>query len=302
MMTKSNSYHEPVLLQSCLNGLSIDPDGIYVDATFGGGGHAGRILSQLDGGKLIAFDQDEDARANLPEDDRLVFVPQNFRYLKRFLRLEGFDQVDGILADLGVSSHQFDTAGRGFSIRYDGPLDMRMDASTGESAADLLKRLDADSLQSILSEYGEVRNARTLAIEVVNAAKRTPIQTTADLVRIAEPMAIGPLPKYLAQIFQALRIAVNQEIDALKDFLRDSLEVLKPGGRLVIISYHSLEDRLVKNFMRWGGFEAEPEKDLYGNSPQPFKRITKKPISPSVEEIKINPRARSARLRIAEKK
>ena len=302
MTTKSRSYHEPVLLQPCLEGLSVKAGGIYVDATFGGGGHAKAILNEESDLRLFGFDQDPDALANVPKDDRFTLIPENFRYLQRFLRLEGVNQVDGILADLGVSSHQFDTPERGFSIRFEGPLDMRMNPEVGMSAAELIANSTKEELQQLFSEFGEVRNARTLAEAIINEQNIAPLSRTEDLVRVAGSVAKGPANKYLAQVFQALRIAVNDEVLALKEFLEQSLEVLRPGGRLVVISYHSLEDRLVKQFMKWGGFGAEPEKDLYGNFPQPFKQITRKPIIPDDREVQINPRARSARLRIAEKK
>lgn len=299
-----NGYHESVLLDESIRGLNIRPEGIYVDATFGGGGHSRAILAQLGpGGRLIAFDQDEDAARNLPEDARLLFVPQNFRHMERFVRFHGFREVDGVLADLGVSSHQFDRPERGFSYRFASELlDMRMDRREGRSAADLLNVLDATSLQGIFGEFGEVRNARTLAEAVVRRRAVMPFQSVSDLLEVMDPLVRGDRHRYMAQVFQALRIAVNDEMKALEDMLQGALEVLRPGGRLVVLTYHSLEDRMVKRFMRDGNVRGEAEKDWYGHIDRPFEVITRTPVVPSEEEINRNPRARSAKLRIAEKK
>lgn len=299
-----NGYHESVLLGESIQGLNIRPDGIYVDATFGGGGHSKAILARLGPeGRLIAFDQDEDAARNLPEDGRLLFVPQNFRYLERFVRFHGFREVDGVLADLGVSSHQFDRPERGFSYRFPGEmLDMRMDRREGRSAADLLNAQDANSLQALFGEYGEVRNARTLSEALVKRRAATPFRTVADLLEVVEPLVRGDRHRYLAQVFQALRIAVNDEMGALEEMLQGALSVLRPGGRLVVLTYHSLEDRMIKRFMRDGNVRGEAQKDWYGHIDRPFELITRSPILPGVDEIDRNPRARSAKLRIAEKR
>ncbi len=300
-MSDSN-YHITVLLQEAVDALVIRPEGTYVDATFGGGGHSRLILQHLgQQGQLIAFDQDEDARRNLIDDTRLTFYDQNFKELKRMLRYGGIRKVDGILADLGVSSHQFDEADRGFSYRFDAPLDMRMNQAEGKTAAFVLNNYGAVELQTLLSDYGEVRNARTLAQAIVQAREGKKIQNISDLMQILTPLSMGDKMRYLSQVFQALRIEVNDELGALKAFLQQSLEMLAPGGRLAIITFHSLEDRLVKNFMKSGNFEGELQSDFYGNINRPFKVLTKKPIEPSDAEIKANPRARSAKLRIAEK-
>ncbi len=296
------NYHDPVLLQESIEGLNIQNDGVYVDATYGGGGHSRMILKKISAkGHLYGFDQDEDVLPNLTENERFTFLNYNFRYLKRVLRLEGIDQVDGILADLGVSSHQINQAERGFSFRYDALLDMRMNQESGQTAADLLNDYSADQLQTLFSKYGEVRNAKTLAQAIVNERTKKPIQTTADFLLIMNPLVRGNRNRYLAQVFQALRIEVNDEMGALEDFLKDCLQVLKPGGRLVVISYHSLEDRMVKNLLRSGNTEGTVNKDFYGNIDRPFKIISKKAILPGEEEIKINPRARSAKMRIGER-
>lgn len=299
-----SGYHESVLLDESIRGLNIRPNGIYVDATFGGGGHSGAILAQLGPeGRLIAFDQDEDAARNLPDDGRLLFVPQNFRYLERFVRFHGFKEVDGVLADLGVSSHQFDRPERGFSYRFPGELlDMRMNRREGRSAAELLNVLDATSLQSLFGEFGEVRNARTLAEALVKRRAVSAFRTVADLLEVVEPLVRGDRHRYLAQVFQALRIAVNDEMGALEEMLQGALAVLRPGGRLVVLTYHSLEDRMVKRFMRDGNIRGEAQKDWYGHIERPFELITRSPLLPAEEEININPRARSAKLRIAEKR
>lgn len=296
------SYHVPVMLQGSLDGLDIKPDGVYVDVTFGGGGHSRAILERLgESGRLLAFDQDADAAKNVWNDPRLIFIPQNFEHLKRYLKLNNLTQVDGILADLGVSSYQFDTAERGFSTRFNAALDMRMDQDMKMTAADVLNTYSAEELQRVLGEYGEVRNARTLANAIVGARTVVPINTTADLLAVADPLSMGNVNRYMAQVFQALRIEVNKEMEVLEAFLGDAAACLKPGGRLVVISYHSLEDRLVKNYMRAGNASGEPERDVFGRAEIPLKAITKKPIEADAEELKINPRSRSARMRVAVK-
>lgn len=298
------SYHQPVLLKNCLEGLNIKPDGVYVDVTFGGGGHSNAILEKLGAnGKLFAFDQDKDAAKNVPADKRLTFIPQNFMYMKNFLRMHEATQVDGILADLGVSSHQFDEAGRGFSIRFDADLDMRMNQSSEKTAAKILNEYEENKLKQIFREYGEVDNAGRLVKLIVEARMLFPIRDTERFKEIIAPCTpkYNKEHQYLAKVFQALRIEVNDEMDVLKELLQQSLEVLSVGGRLVVMSYHSLEDRLVKNFMKSGNFEGEPVKDFYGNISRPFNLITRKPIVPGAEEIEKNNRARSAKLRIAEK-
>jgi 16S rRNA (cytosine1402-N4)-methyltransferase len=297
-------YHNPVLLKECIEGLNIDPAGIYVDVTFGGGGHSREILKHLTTGKLFAFDQDEDAVKNKINDERFVLVKQNFKYLKNMLRMYQALPIDGLLADLGVSSHQFDIAERGFSIRFDeAKLDMRMDKNVKQTAADILNTSAEEELKNIFKLYGEIDNAGSLARLITHARKEKKMETVGDLKQVIEKVVKrGRENKYYAQVFQALRIEVNKEMEALKELLTQSLEVLKPGGRLVVISYHSLEDRLVKNIMRSGKFEGEVEKDFFGNQLTPFTQITRKPITPSEEEITENNRARSAKLRIAEKK
>ncbi len=296
-------YHNPVLLKECIDGLNINPEGIYVDVTFGGGGHSREILRHLTTGKLYAFDQDDDAVKNKIDDERFVLIKQNFRYLKNFLKMYNALPIDGLLADLGVSSHQFDEAERGFSIRFDAKLDMRMDQNAKQTAADVLNTYSEEDLKRIFKLYGEVDNAGYLASIIFHNRKDKAIQTVNDLkVMITKCVKRGKENQYYAQVFQALRIEVNKEMDVLQELLLQSLDVLKPGGRLVVISYHSLEDRLVKNIMRSGKFEGEVEKDFFGNQLTPFKQISKKPIVPSDEENKINSRARSAKLRIAEKK
>lgn len=298
------SYHNPVMLQECMEGLSIQPSGVYVDVTFGGGGHSRAILERLGAeGMLFGFDQDPDALANVPQDDRFVFIDQNFRFLKNNLRVHGIRQVDGILADLGVSSHQFDEASRGFSIRFDADLDMRMDQSGALSAGDVLNTYDEAGLHRIFGMYGEVRNARTLASEIVKTRQVKKIERVAqfkELLRTLTPRAKEN--QYLAQVFQALRIEVNQELEALKEMLQQSVSMLKPGGRLVVMSYHSLEDRLVKNFIQKGKFSGEVDKDFFGNEIKPLEAVSRKAITASNEEIAQNNRARSAKLRVAEKR
>lgn len=293
-------YHEPVMLKESLDWLDIQPDGIYVDVTFGGGGHAQAILERLGpNGRLIGFDQDADAQQNVLEDDRFTLIPHNFRHLKKMLRLEGIRKVNGLLADLGLSSHQLDVPERGFSFRFDAPLDMRMNQSQQKDAQQLLRELNAQELQDILSAYGELRNARTLAKAIVRAGKVKPIETVGELLAIADPLVRGKRHRYLSQLFQALRIAVNEELLALEELLEQSAEVLAPKGRLVCIAYHSLEDRMVKHFMRYGQCKGQPEKDLYGHFYKPFSILTRKAELPSEEEIESNSRARSAKLRAA---
>jgi 16S rRNA (cytosine1402-N4)-methyltransferase len=291
-------YHTSVLLHESVEGLAIKSDGVYVDATFGGGGHTRAILERLgEGGKVVAFDQDADAWKNKPEDKRLIGVRENFRHLKKFLRLHGIKEVDGVLADLGVSSFQFDTAERGFSIRFEGPLDMRMDKRAELTAAKVLKTYSEQELHKLFEKYGEVRNAKQLAKQIVTERSRVALNSIDALKGAIGPVIRGNPNRYLAQVFQSLRIEVNDEIGALKDFLQESAEVLKTGGRLCVISFQSLEDRVVKQFMKRGGWE---EDRMEGAKP-PLKPVTPKPIEPKEDEIKNNARARSARLRIAEK-
>jgi 16S rRNA (cytosine1402-N4)-methyltransferase len=298
----NSAYHNPVLLQESVDGLDIKKDGVYVDVTFGGGGHSKEILKRLgEGGKLFAFDQDEDALQNAIDDERFQLINQNFRYLKQYLKFYGIRKVDGILADFGVSSHQFDEAERGFSTRFNADLDMRMNRSGELSAFEVVNNYPQKDLASVLFQYGELRNANAMAKTIVEAREQNPIKTTDDLKTVLKRF----LPKMkenkiLAQIYQAIRIEVNQEIEALKEFLEQVPEVLKEGGRLSMISYHSLEDRLVKRFIRDGRFEGEPEKDFYGNINVPLKKVGGL-IVPSAEEIARNNRARSAKLRIAER-
>ena len=296
-------YHNPVMLQECIDGLNIKPDGIYVDVTFGGGGHSREILKYLGPkGRLLAFDQDSDAQNNLPKDDRLTFIDQNFRYLKNNCRLQGAIPADGILADLGVSSHQFDQPERGFSIRFDADLDMRMDQSGLLTAKQVVNTYSEEQLHRIFGIYGEIKNAKTLAQTLVTQRLNKSIDTVDELKKaISKLIPKGKENKYLAQVFQALRIEVNQELEALKEFLEQTVDVLKSHGRLVVMSYHSLEDRLVKNFIAKGKFQGEVEKDFFGNQIKPLESITRKAIVASEDEIKLNNRARSAKLRIAEK-
>ena len=297
-------YHKPVMLQECIEGLAINPLGIYVDVTFGGGGHSLKILEQLKEGRLIAFDQDEDAKkqADNIQSRSFTFCQENFKYMKQYLKLNGITKVDGILADLGISSHQIDSPERGFSTRFDGPLDMRMNKKSGVTAAKLLNEYPDDRLHKIFGMYGEVKNARTLAkaIEQQRAVKR--FESNNDLISVLKSLAPrGKEFKYYAQVFQALRIEVNQELEALEDFLLQCADVMNTGGRLVVMSYHSLEDRMVKNYINTGKVYGELEKDFYGNPIKPFQAITRKPVEASEEELKENNRARSAKLRIAEK-
>lgn len=301
----NSAYHVPVMLGECMDALAIKPGGIYVDVTFGGGGHSKELLSYLDeSGRLFAFDQDPDALGNRIVDDRFVFIPHNFRFMKNHLRLYGITEVDGILADLGVSSHQFDDAGRGFSTRFDALLDMRMDKVGDLTARHVLNTYPEAALHRIFGMYGEVPNARTLANTIVTARISKPIQTVAELKGVVEGSKLAPRGKehkYYAQLFQALRIEVNKELEALQEFLLQSASVLKPGGRLVVMSYHSLEDRLVKHFMAKGKFRGEVERDFYGNEIKPFRLISRKALTSSDVEIARNSRARSAKLRVAEK-
>ncbi|MFC4268326.1 16S rRNA (cytosine(1402)-N(4))-methyltransferase RsmH [Polaribacter marinivivus] len=294
------SYHNPVLLHESIDGLAIKEDGVYVDVTFGGGGHSKEILNRLGKeGKLFAFDQDPDALENVIDDERFVLIPENFRYISRFLRFHGVRKVDGILADLGVSSHQFDEAERGFSIRFEGDLDMRMNQKSKKSAKDIINTYSEEKLAEILFLYGELRNSRKIARTIVHERKNKSIETSFQLKEVLKMfLPKAKEHKILAQIFQAIRIEVNEELDVLKEFLEQIPNLLKEEGRLSVISYHSLEDRLVKRFIRTGLFEGEPEKDMFGNSNEPLKKVGKL-IVPSKDEIKINNRARSAKLRIA---
>jgi 16S rRNA (cytosine1402-N4)-methyltransferase len=298
-----SSYHIPVLLNEVLENLKIKPDGIYVDCTFGGGGHSKAILQKLSAkGRLIAFDQDADAKQNLPEDERVVFVPNNFRYLQRFLRLNGFEQVDGILADLGVSSHQFDEAERGFSTRFNANLDMRMDQRQAKTAADVLNTYSEQQLHKLFEQYGEVTNSKTLARTVVEARKTGPLKTIEMLKNALSPIVKGNPNKYFAQVFQALRIEVNDELGALKELLEHLPKVLKKEGRAAVITFHSIEDRLVKLFFRDNSFDL-PEENPFATVEKHIvlKQVNKKPIVATPEEMKKNPRSRSAKLRVAEK-
>ena len=297
-------YHTPVLLEEAIEGLGIKPGGIYADCTFGGGGHSQAILQRLnENGKLLVFDQDEAARINLPLDRRVSFIPQNFRHIQRFLRLNGILKLDGLLADLGVSSHQFNEAERGFSIRFDALLDMRMDLRQTRTAADVLHQLNEQQLHKMLEQYGEVTNAKTLAKTIVVQRALAPIRTTNEFRNAVKAVVKGNPQKYFAQVFQALRIEVNDELGALKELLQQIPVLLKSGGRAVIITFHSLEDRMVKNFFRYSSFEEEKADEVFGNRfENPLLVITKKPLRPSDAELKQNPRSRSAKLRIAEMK
>ena len=301
-MMRQMKYHNPVLLQETVDGLAIQPEGVYVDVTFGGGGHSKEILKRLgEKGRLFAFDQDQDAHKNALDDNRFTLVPENFRYIKRFLRFHGIKKVDGILGDFGVSSHQFDVAERGFSTRFEADLDMRMNQNDSLSAYHVVNEYSEEELRQVFWQYGELRNAPKLARLIVAARKTEPIKTSVQLKEVLKTV----LPKHrehkiLAQIYQAIRIEVNQEIAVLKEFLLQTEPLLESGGRISLISYHSLEDRLVKRYIRNGLFEGEPEKDMYGNVEVPFKKVGKL-IVPGQEEIKTNNRARSAKLRIAEK-
>lgn len=299
-------YHIPVLLREAIDGLNIQPSGVYVDCTFGGGGHSKEILKRLDrNGRLIVFDQDADAMANLPNDQRVIFVPHNFRHLSRFLRLHKATEVDGILADLGVSSHQFDEAERGFSTRFEGDLDMRMDKRQDLTAYKVIASYTEQQLHKLFEKYGEVTNSKTLAHAIVQLRSTVSMKTISNFKQALHSVVKGNPNRYFAQVFQALRIEVNDELGALKELLQQTPAALKPGGRIAIITFHSLEDRLVKNFFKKGNFEEEESiVNPFGrNTPtHPFTVVTKKPIVPSDEELKANPRSRSAKLRVAEKK
>jgi len=297
-------YHKPVMLKECIEGLQINPDGIYVDVTFGGGGHSMLILENLREGRLIAFDQDEDAKrqADNIQSRSFTFCQANFRYMKQYLKLSGVTQVDGILADLGISSHQIDSPERGFSTRFEGPLDMRMDQKGNITAAKILNEYAEAELHKIFGMYGELKNARTAAKAVIAARTLKPLVSTLDLkAAMQQNTPRGKENKYFAQVFQALRIEVNQEMKALEDFLHQCGEVMKPGGRLVVMSYHSLEDRMVKNYINTGKVFGELEKDFFGNPIKPFQAVNRKPIEATEEEVNENKRARSAKLRVAEK-
>jgi len=297
------TYHESVLLNQSVDGLDISPNGIYVDVTFGGGGHSKEILKKINQGKLFAFDQDEDALQNAFNDDRFILINANFRYIKNFLRYYKIDAVDGIIADLGVSSFQIDNPERGFSTRFNSDLDLRMDKRSQLTARDILSKYKEEDLTRIFFEYGELKQSKRIARTIVSARNINEIKTVDELKNMTASFAErGKENKFYAQLFQSLRIEINSEIDVLKDLLLQSLQVLKSKGRLVIISYHSLEDRIVKNFMKYGNFEGTVEKDFYGNELSPFNVITRKPIVPDERETDINKRARSAKLRIAEKK
>ena len=303
MITTAETYHVPVLLRESIDGLDIKPDGVYVDVTFGGGGHSREILQRLGKkGHLYSFDQDEDAEGNIPNDDRFTFVRSNFRYLRNWMRYYGVEQIDGLLADLGVSSHHFDDETRGFSFRFDAPLDMRMNKRAGMTAADILNNYNEEQLADVFYIYGELKNARKIAATIVKARNEKTIETTGDLLKITEDL----LPKTrekkeAAKLFQALRIEVNHEMDALKEMLNGACDVLRDGGRLSVITYHSLEDRIVKNFMKAGNVEGKVKQDFFGRIEAPFKQVGGKVITPSEEEQQHNPRSRSAKLRIAEK-
>jgi len=298
-------YHVPVLLREVIEGLAIHPEGVYVDCTFGGGGHSLEILKLLNAqGRLVVFDQDADARKNVPDDDRILFIPHNFRHLQRFCRLHKITQVNGILADLGVSSHQFDTAERGFSTRFEGDLDMRMDQRQELTAFDVVNTYNEQQLHKLFEQYGEVTNSKTLAKTIVQVRRTVSLKTIANFKQALDSVVKGNPHKYFAQVFQALRIEVNDELGALKEMLQQVPQLLKPSGRVAIITFHSLEDRIVKNFFRKGHFEEEETTtDPFGRDTTvpPLKVITKKPVVPTEEEMKRNPRARSARLRVAEK-
>lgn len=303
MKHSKNSYHIPVLASESLSALNIIPSGIYVDATFGGGGHSAALLERLDGGgRLFGFDQDEDAAANAPNDSRFVFVRSNFRYLYNFMRYHNsLGKVDGLIADLGVSSHHFDNPARGFSYRFSGPLDMRMNAQSKLTAAHVMATYGEEKLASVFAGYGELKNSRQIASAVVKARRDKAVDSIGRLLEIVEPFSIkGGEKKFLSQLFMSIRMEVNDEIGALKDLLEAIPQVVKRGGRFAVISYHSLEDRLVKNFMKTGNFEGVPQTDFYGNTTQPFRLINRKVIVPEPDEIAVNPRSRSAKLRAAE--
>lgn len=300
----TSSYHKPVMLHECIDALNINPEGTYVDVTFGGGGHSLAILKKIEGGRLIAFDQDEDAKheANKIAHRSFTFCQANFRYMKKYLKLNKITKVDGILADLGISSHQIDSPERGFSTRFEGPLDMRMDAKGQLTAASVLNNYSEGDLHKVFGMYGEVKNAKTLAKAITVARSQNKLESIQNLISLLKPLAPrGKENKYYAQVFQALRIEVNKEMESLEEFLLQCGELIEVGGRLVVMSYHSLEDRMVKNYINTGKVFGELEKDFYGNPLRPFKAITRKPITPSDEELEQNSRSRSAKLRVAER-
>ncbi|HNP95887.1 MAG TPA: 16S rRNA (cytosine(1402)-N(4))-methyltransferase RsmH [Cyclobacteriaceae bacterium] len=300
----TSSYHKPVMLHECIDALNINPEGTYVDVTFGGGGHSLAILKKIEGGRLIAFDQDEDAKheANKIAHRSFTFCQANFRYMKKYLKLNKITKVDGILADLGISSHQIDSPERGFSTRFEGPLDMRMDAKSQLTAASVLNNYSEGDLHKVFGMYGEVKNAKTLAKAITVARSQNKLESIQNLISLLKPLAPrGKENKYYAQVFQALRIEVNKEMESLEEFLLQCGELIEVGGRLVVMSYHSLEDRMVKNYINTGKVFGELEKDFYGNPLRPFKAITRKPITPSDEELEQNSRSRSAKLRVAER-
>lgn len=303
MISNEETYHVPVLLKESVDGLDIVPDGIYVDVTFGGGGHSREILSRLgENGHLYSFDQDEDAEKNILNDNRFTFVRSNFRYLRNWMRYYGIEQIDGLLADLGVSSHHFDDETRGFSFRFDAPLDMRMNKRSGVTAAEILNTYDEEQLANIFYIYGELKNARKIAASIIRARGEKPIVTTGDLMQITENLFVRErVKKETAKLFQALRIEVNHEMEALKEMLYGAQEVLREGGRLSVITYHSLEDRIVKNIIKAGNVEGKVKQDFFGRTEAPFRQISNKVIVPNEEEQLCNPRSRSAKLRIAEK-
>jgi len=303
MISNEETYHVPVLLKESVDGLNIVPDGIYVDVTFGGGGHSREILSRLgENGHLYSFDQDEDAEKNILNDNRFTFVRSNFRYLRNWMRYYGIEQIDGLLADLGVSSHHFDDETRGFSFRFDAPLDMRMNKRSGVTAAEILNTYDEEQLANIFYIYGELKNARKIAASIIKARGEKPIVTTGDLMQITENLFMRErVKKETAKLFQALRIEVNHEMEALKEMLYGAQEVLREGGRLSVITYHSLEDRIVKNIIKAGNVEGKVKQDFFGRTEAPFRQISNKVIVPNEEEQLCNPRSRSAKLRIAEK-
>ncbi|MGE0587609.1 MAG: 16S rRNA (cytosine(1402)-N(4))-methyltransferase RsmH [Cyclobacteriaceae bacterium] len=302
--TMTSSYHKPVMLHECIDALNINPEGTYVDVTFGGGGHSLAILEKIKGGRLIAFDQDEDARheANKIAHRSFTFCQANFRYMKKYLKLNKITKVDGILADLGISSHQIDSPERGFSTRFEGPLDMRMDTKGKLTAASVVNSYSEGDLHKVFGMYGEVKNAKTLAKAIAAARSQSKLENIQTLISLLKPLAPrGKEHKYYAQVFQALRIEVNKEMEALEEFLLQCGELIEVGGRLVVMSYHSLEDRMVKNYINTGKVFGELEKDFYGNPVRPFKAITRKPITPGDEELEQNSRSRSAKLRVAER-
>jgi 16S rRNA (cytosine1402-N4)-methyltransferase len=302
-MTQTTAYHNPVLLKESIDGLQINPNGIYVDCTFGGGGHSKEILKNLENGRLLAFDKDEDAQNNSIEDERFMLIHHDFIFMKNFLKQADALPVDGILADLGVSSHQFDVDERGFSFKKDADLDMRMDRDIESSAKEVVNTYSESDLHKIFGIYGELKNAKTIAREIASKRAEKQIETTIELAEIIKSCLrkTDDVNKFLTLAFQALRIEVNEELEALKSLLQTGVELLKPNGRFAIITYHSLEDRLVKNFFKSGNFRGQAEKDFYGNMKSPFRLVNKKPIVPNENELDQNPRSRSAKLRIAEK-